>query len=203
MDLGLTDRVYIVTGASRGLGWAGAEQLAAEGARLVLCSRGAEILEQRARSLGGPERALAVPGDLSDPGLPERLVASANARYGRLDGALISVGGPPPGGTGDLSDTQWLQVHKIMQNHRKESRPLREEEMALRRGFVTLDPGSANYAQQVANLQDQSAKVARDRVADMASVKSQVYTVLDDAQRAKLAKREQEFGQHRPRPPQN
>ena len=107
MDLGLTDRVYIVTGASRGLGWAGAEQLAAEGARLVLCSRSAENLEERARSLGGPERALAVPGDLSDPGLPGRLVASANARYGRLDGALISVGGPPAGGTGDLSDAQW------------------------------------------------------------------------------------------------
>jgi 3-oxoacyl-[acyl-carrier protein] reductase len=110
MDLGLTDRVYIVTGASRGLGWAGAEQLAAEGARLVLCSRSSENLEERARSLGGPERALAVPGDLSDPGLPERLVASANARYGRLDGALISVGGPPPGGTGDLSDTQWREA---------------------------------------------------------------------------------------------
>lgn len=103
----------------------------------------------------------------------------------------------------NLSDTQWLQVHKIMQNHRKESRPLREEEMALRKGFVTLDPGSASYTQQVANLQDQAAKVARDRMADMASVKSQVYAVLDDAQRAKLAKREQEFGQHHPRPPQN
>ncbi|HET8615777.1 MAG TPA: SDR family oxidoreductase [Actinomycetales bacterium] len=107
MDLGLTDRVYIVTGASRGLGWAAAEQLAAEGARLVLSSRSAEHLEERARSLGGADRALAVPGDLADPGLPGRLVASANARYGRLDGALVSVGGPPPGGTGDLSDAQW------------------------------------------------------------------------------------------------
>ena len=103
----------------------------------------------------------------------------------------------------DLNDSQWLQVHKIMQNHRKESRPLREEEMALRKGFVTLDPGNPNYSQQVANLQDQAAKVARDRVADMASVKSQVYAVLDDTQRAELAKREQAFGQHRPRPPQN
>lgn len=107
MDLGLTDRVYIVTGASRGLGWAGAEQLSAEGARLVLCSRDQEHLDDRARSLGGPDRAIAVAGDLSDPGLPGRLVASANARYGRLDGALISVGGPPAGGTGDLTDTQW------------------------------------------------------------------------------------------------
>jgi 3-oxoacyl-[acyl-carrier protein] reductase len=110
MDLGLTDRVYIVTGASRGLGWAGAEQLAAEGARLVLCSRDEERLEERARTLGGPERALAVAGDLADPGLPGRLVASANARYGRLDGALVSVGGPPAGGTGDLNDAQWREA---------------------------------------------------------------------------------------------
>jgi 3-oxoacyl-[acyl-carrier protein] reductase len=107
MDLGLNDRVYIVTGASRGLGWAGAEQLAAEGARLVLCSRDTGRLEERARTLGGPERALAVAGDLADPGLPSRLVASANARYGRLDGALVSVGGPPAGGTGDVTDAQW------------------------------------------------------------------------------------------------
>lgn len=104
----------------------------------------------------------------------------------------------------DLSDSQWLQVHKIMQNHRREASPLRENEMALRKGFVTLNPGSADYAQQVSKLQDQAAQVARDRVKDMASVKSQVYAVLDDAQRAKLAKREHAFGKHRrPKPPQN
>ncbi len=102
-----------------------------------------------------------------------------------------------------LSDSQWLQVHKIMQNHRKESRPLRGEEMALRKGFVTLNPGSGDYAQQVSKLQDQAAQVARDRVQDIASIKSQIYAVLDDAQRAKLAQREQQFGQHHPKPPQN
>ncbi len=100
-----------------------------------------------------------------------------------------------------LSDSQWLQVHKIMQNHRKEARPLHEEERELRKGFVTLNPGSSDYAQQVAKLQDQAAQVARDRVKDMASIKSQVYAVLDDGQRAKLAKREQEFGQHHKGPP--
>ena len=103
----------------------------------------------------------------------------------------------------DLSDAQWLQVHKIMEQHRKDARPLREEEMALRKGFVTLSPGSANYTQQVGKLQDQAAQVARDRVQDMANLKSQVYAVLDDAQRAKLAQREQAFGKHPHRnPPQ-
>lgn len=107
MDLGLSDRVYIVTGASRGLGRACAELLAAEGARLVLCARDEDALRATARSLGGPERALPVSGDLSEPGIETCLVAAAMARYGRLDGALVSIGGPPPGGVMDLDDGAW------------------------------------------------------------------------------------------------
>jgi 3-oxoacyl-[acyl-carrier protein] reductase len=108
MDLGLADRVYVVTGASRGLGRATAEQLLSEGARLVLCSRDQAALaevSELAASLGG--EVLALPGDLSDPELPARLCAAAMARFGRLDGALISVGGPPAGGTDQVTDAQW------------------------------------------------------------------------------------------------
>lgn len=97
----------------------------------------------------------------------------------------------------DLSDAQWLQVHKIMQAHRKTARPLHHEEMALRQGFATLTPGSADYAQQVSALQERAAQVARDRVQDMASLKSQIYGVLDDQQKAKLAQQAQEFSQRR------
>ncbi|GAB3267765.1 SDR family oxidoreductase [Kineosporia babensis] len=107
MDLGLSDRVYVVTGASRGLGRACAELLAAEGARMVLCSRSEEELKATAAALGGPERAIAVPGDISEPGIETCLVAAAVARYGRLDGGLISVGGPPPGTVMDLEDGAW------------------------------------------------------------------------------------------------
>jgi 3-oxoacyl-[acyl-carrier protein] reductase len=107
MDLGLSDRVYIVTGASRGLGRACSELLAAEGARLVLCARDDDALRATARSLGGPERALPISGDLSEPGIETCLIAAAMARYGRLDGALISVGGPPPGDVMDLDDGAW------------------------------------------------------------------------------------------------
>jgi len=107
MDLGLDDRVYIVTGASRGLGAATALVLAAEGARLVLCSRDQERLEALAAQLGGPDRVIAIPGDLSDPELAGRLCAAAMGRYGRLDGTLISVGGPPSGSAADITDAQW------------------------------------------------------------------------------------------------
>lgn len=109
MDLGLSDRVYIVTGASRGLGRACAELLAAEGARLVLCARDEQALAETAARLGGPERALAIPGDLSDPGLETCLAAAAVARYGRLDGALISTGGPKPGSVMDVEDGAWRE----------------------------------------------------------------------------------------------
>lgn len=107
MDLGLTDRVYIVTGASRGLGRACARTLAAEGARLVLCSRDEEALSRLADSLGSAERAIAVPGDLGDPGTETMLVAAAIGRYGRLDGALISVGGPASGTVVEVTDETW------------------------------------------------------------------------------------------------
>lgn len=107
MDLGLTDRVYVVTGTSRGLGRACAEQLVAEGARLVLTAADEDGLRSVAAALGGPERAIAVTGDLSEPGLETCLVAAAVARYGRLDGALVTVAAPPVGTVMDTEDGAW------------------------------------------------------------------------------------------------
>jgi 3-oxoacyl-[acyl-carrier protein] reductase len=92
MDLGLTDRVYVVTGAGGGLGRACAEQLVAEGARLVLCDQDEQDLAGTAAALGGPERAIAVSGDIAEPGIETCLAAAAVARYSRLDGALICLG---------------------------------------------------------------------------------------------------------------
>src|SRR5690349_12252085 len=96
MDLGLADRVFLVTGASRGLGRAAAEVLVAEGARVVLSSRSQTSLDDAVAALG--ERAIGVAADNADPTTPERLVRAARQRWGRLDGALVSVGGPPLGG---------------------------------------------------------------------------------------------------------
>jgi 3-oxoacyl-[acyl-carrier protein] reductase len=107
MDLGLRDRVYVVTGASRGLGLATAQALVADGARVVLCSRDADRLSDAAEALGGADHALGVAGDLADPGIGERLAAAAVARWNRLDGALVSVGGPPGGPALSIQDDQW------------------------------------------------------------------------------------------------
>ena len=107
MDLGLRDRVFVVTGASRGLGLATAQALVADGARVVLCSRDEERLSAAAESLGGANHALGVAGDLSDASIGERLAAAAVARWDRLDGALVSVGGPPGGPALSITDDQW------------------------------------------------------------------------------------------------
>ncbi|MGH8893634.1 MAG: SDR family oxidoreductase [Actinomycetes bacterium] len=107
MDLGLQDRVYVVTGGSKGLGLAGARALVADGARVVLSARDENTVVAAAESMGGADHAIALPGDMTDPGLGERLAAAAVGRWGRLDGALVSVGGPPPGTTLSLDDAAW------------------------------------------------------------------------------------------------
>lgn len=106
MDLGLDGRVYLVTGGSRGLGFATATALVAEGARVVLAARDEASVTEAAHKLG-PDVAVGLAEDLAKPGTAERLVAAANARFGQLDGALISVGGPPAGSAMDTTDEQW------------------------------------------------------------------------------------------------
>ncbi|MEV1159951.1 SDR family oxidoreductase [Micromonospora chokoriensis] len=107
MDLGLTDHVYVLTGASRGLGFATAQCLVADGARVVLSARDPDAVAAAAQQLGGPEHAVGLTADLADPETPEQLVAAAREHFGRLDGALISVGGPPAGNAAAISDEQW------------------------------------------------------------------------------------------------
>jgi 3-oxoacyl-[acyl-carrier protein] reductase len=108
MDLGLTDRVYVVTGGARGLGRATAEVLVAEGARVVLSGRSQDSLDAAVAALG--ERAVAVVADNADPATPARVVDAAFGSWGRLDGALVSVGGPPPGSVTTTTDEQWTSA---------------------------------------------------------------------------------------------
>lgn len=107
MDLELRERVYVVTGGARGLGRACAERLVAEGARVVLSGRSAESLEEATAALG--PASVGVVADNADPATPARLIAAARQRWDRLDGALISVGGPPKGTVSATGDAAWIQ----------------------------------------------------------------------------------------------
>ncbi|MFE5867888.1 SDR family oxidoreductase [Streptomyces roseifaciens] len=105
MDLGLKDRTYVLTGATRGLGNATAGELVADGAKAVITGRTEESVRKAAAALG-PD-ALGVAADNADPATPDRVIAAARDRFGRFDGILISVGGPPAGTTADVTDDQW------------------------------------------------------------------------------------------------
>ncbi|GAA2646232.1 SDR family oxidoreductase [Paractinoplanes durhamensis] len=114
MDLGLDGRVFILTGASRGLGFATAEALVADGAKVVISSRSVEGIGAAVERLGGGDVAEGVVADLTEPGTPQALVELARARWGRLDGALVSVGGPPQGTAAALSDDQWRSAFETV-----------------------------------------------------------------------------------------
>ncbi|HJM30780.1 MAG: SDR family oxidoreductase [Acidimicrobiales bacterium] len=95
MDLGISGRTALVTGASTGLGLACARALAAEGARVALASRSVEKLAAAAATIEGDPVVLTV--DLSEPASIDALVDDATAALGQVDILVANGGGPPPG----------------------------------------------------------------------------------------------------------
>lgn len=109
MDLGLSDRVALVGGSSRGLGRAIAAALAAEGAHVVLCARSeGPLLEARdeIRSAHGV-RVEAVAADLSEPDGVRRVVEEGTAALGPVEVLVTNTGGPPAGPFEEHSPRAW------------------------------------------------------------------------------------------------
>ena len=138
MDLRLTDRVFVVTGGARGLGRATADCLVAEGARVVLSGRSAESLEAAVADARRRGHARSRP---TTPTRPRRgrLVDGRAERWGRLDGALISVGGPPKGPVTDMTDEQWTTRLRVGLPRRGPAGP--RDRLRARRGRVAR-PGA-------------------------------------------------------------
>jgi 3-oxoacyl-[acyl-carrier protein] reductase len=115
MDLGLRDRVALVTAASRGLGKAVALRLALEGSRVVLNARNAATLATAAREIeavsGSP--VLPVPGDVADPECAPTLVQVALEHWKRVDILVINAGGPPAGSFLDLRPEDWETASRL------------------------------------------------------------------------------------------
>jgi 3-oxoacyl-[acyl-carrier protein] reductase len=112
MDLGLRGKVALVAAASKGLGRAVAEELAAEGASIVICARNADSIELAAASIreasGGD--VLAIAGDVSKPTDVEHITRAAVDRFGRVDILVTNAGGPPSGRFESLTPAMWQQA---------------------------------------------------------------------------------------------
>ncbi len=111
MDLGLTGRVALVAASSRGLGRAIAEELAAAGARLVLCARGADALEHARSALAAAGAdVVAQPADLTDPAGVQAVLDVARRTYGRIDVLVTNTGGPPSGRFDEHAPETWQRA---------------------------------------------------------------------------------------------
>jgi 3-oxoacyl-[acyl-carrier protein] reductase len=111
MDLGLRNRVFLVTGGGRGLGFATAQELVREGANVMLSTphegSAAAAAGRLAGSAARGDSAAWVVADNADPATPGRMIAAAQDRFGQLDGALISAGGTPSGTMTGTTDAEW------------------------------------------------------------------------------------------------
>ncbi|WP_370248904.1 SDR family oxidoreductase [Nocardioides sp.] len=109
---GLTGRTALVTGASRGIGFGVAQRLVEEGARVVITARKPEPLAEAVAALGGPEVAVAVPGNAADPEHRAAAVATAVETFGSLDLLVNNTGINPA--FGPLTDLDLDIARKIM-----------------------------------------------------------------------------------------
>ena len=109
MDLGLKDKVVILSGGSMGIGFACARAFAREGARVAMAARGEERLRQAADRIREETGAdvLAVPADMTRTDDVTRFVQATHARFGRIDVLLNNAGAAPGGTLEDLTDESW------------------------------------------------------------------------------------------------
>lgn len=109
MDLGLAGQAFVVTGASEGLGFACARELLREGASVTVSSRSQRKVDDAVARLGAhrPEVVHGIAADNGDSGAAQHIVDSALSRWGRLDGLVVSVGGPPLASALSATDEDW------------------------------------------------------------------------------------------------
>jgi 3-oxoacyl-[acyl-carrier protein] reductase len=116
MDLGLTNKVAMVGGASKGLGFAVARALAAEGAHVVIASRDEDGIERAAAAINGAGggRAVAVSADLSKADAITRWFAAAIDGFGGVDLLFANTGGPPAGTALSFDDVAWQNAFELL-----------------------------------------------------------------------------------------
>jgi NAD(P)-dependent dehydrogenase (short-subunit alcohol dehydrogenase family) len=147
VELGLRDKVCLVTGSTAGIGLHVAEQLRAEGAHVVTTGRGEDGIGD-----------LHVPADLTQRGEPERVVAAAVERFGRIDGLVNNVGGTDIRRLGDLTDDDWQRSFEL--NLMSAVRATRAALPSMPRGSAIVNVSSSAGKRPSATMPDYSVMKA-------------------------------------------
>ena len=115
MDLGLHNKVALVAASSRGLGRAVAEELAAEGASLILCARDAQALDSTKEAIvrSSGAQVLAIAADVAVPSDVKLVFDAGVERFGQIDILVTNAGGPPAGTFESLTPEQWEQAVRL------------------------------------------------------------------------------------------
>lgn len=115
MDMGISGKTALVAASSKGIGYASARQLAAEGARLAICARDADTLDEAAGTIRRETGAevLALQADMSRAEDINALFEEVSDRFGGVDILVNNAGGPPPGYFMDMTDADWQTAHEL------------------------------------------------------------------------------------------
>jgi len=154
MNLGLTSKVAMVAGASRGLGYAVARALAEEGAQVSIASRDASSVEAAARKIEQEtgSKVLAVATDVSSAPAIEQWHAKTIGHFGGIDLLFTNSGGPPPGATLTFDDAQWQKAFELLLLSAVRMVRLAVPSMAARGGGSIVIPTSSSVKEPIPNL---------------------------------------------------
>lgn len=154
MKLGLTNKVAMVAGASRGLGYAVARALAEEGVKVSIASRDAAAVAragQRIAQQTGAE-VLAVAADVSSAQAIEQWYRKTLEKFGGIDLLLTNSGGPPPGSTLTFDDAAWQKAFELLLMSAVRMIRLVAPSMAARGGGSIVLPTSSSVKEPIPNL---------------------------------------------------
>jgi 3-oxoacyl-[acyl-carrier protein] reductase len=154
MKLGLTNRVAMVAGASRGLGYAVARALAEEGVQVSIASRDADAVAAAGRKIGQETgaRVLAVAADVSSAHAIEQWHRKTIEEFGGIDLLFTNSGGPPPGTALGFDDAAWQKAFDLLLMSAVRMVRLAVPSMAARGGGSIVLPTSSSVKEPIANL---------------------------------------------------
>jgi 3-oxoacyl-[acyl-carrier protein] reductase len=154
MDLGLTGKVALVAGASKGLGYAVARALAADGAIVSTCSRDERAISAAAATIGDETGAtvMATPVDVRSAEAIDRWITATADRFGGIDALMTNSGGPPAGPAVSFDDQAWQDAADLLLFSAIRMVRASVPHMQARGGGAILVSTSSSVKEPIANL---------------------------------------------------